>query len=180
METGNPRAVFISYARDDIAAAQRAAEALRSNGVEVWFDLNELRGGDAWDQKIRRQIKACTLFLPVISTRTQERTEGYFRLEWKLAVERTHLMAEGLTFLVPVVVDDTLDSGAVVPPEFLHVQWMRLPGGLPSQQFVEHVKGLLAKPGKPSVVAKSYPQLSGPDEKSIAILAFANRASCLP
>src|ERR1022692_547266 len=90
MEPGSPRAVFISYARDDIAAAQRAAEALRSNGVEVWFDLNELRGGDAWDQKIRKQIKACTLFLPVISALTQERSEGYFRLEWKLAVERTH------------------------------------------------------------------------------------------
>src|ERR1022692_220573 len=174
MEPGSPRAVFISYARDDIAAAQRAAEALRSNGVEVWFDLNELRGGDAWDQKIRKQIKACTLFLPVISARTQERSEGYFRLEWKLAVERTHLMAEGVPFLVPLVVDETSDSAAVVPPEFLRVQWMRLQGGLPSQQFVEHVKGMLAEPGRPSVAARNPPQLSGPDEKSIAILAFAN------
>jgi TolB-like protein len=174
METGSPRAVFISYARDDIAAAQRAAEALRSNGVEVWFDLNELRGGDAWDQKIRKQIKACTLFLPVISARTQERSEGYFRLEWKLAVERTHLMAEGVPFLVPLVLDDTSDSGALVPTEFLRVQWMRLQGGLPSQQFVEHVKSLLEEPGRPSVAVRNSPQLSGPDEKSIAILAFAN------
>ncbi len=174
METGSPRAVFISYARDDIAAAQRTAEALRSNGVEVWFDLNELRGGDAWDQKIRKQIKACTLFLPVISARTQERSEGYFRLEWKLAVERTHLMAEGVPFLVPLVVDETSDSGAVVPPEFLRVQWMRLQGGLPSQQFVEHVKSLLAEPSKPSIVAKHPAPSSLPDEKSIAVLAFAN------
>lgn len=166
--------MFISYARDDIAAAQRTAEALRSNGVEVWFDLNELRGGDAWDQKIRKQIKACTLFLPVISARTQERSEGYFRLEWKLAVERTHLMAEGVPFLVPLVVDETSDSGAVVPPEFLRVQWMRLQGGLPSQQFVEHVKSLLAEPSKPSIVAKHPAPSSLPDEKSIAVLAFAN------
>ena len=174
METGSPRAVFISYARDDIAAAQRTAEALRSNGVEVWFDLNELRGGDAWDQKIRKQIKACTLFLPIISARTQERSEGYFRLEWKLAVERTHLMAEGVPFLVPLVVDETSDSGAVVPHEFLRVQWMRLQGGLPSQQFVEHVKSLLAEPSKPSIVAKHPAPSSLPDEKSIAVLAFAN------
>lgn len=166
--------MFISYARDDIAAAQRTAEALRSNGVEVWFDLNELRGGDAWDQKIRKQIKACTLFLPIISARTQERSEGYFRLEWKLAVERTHLMAEGVPFLVPLVVDETSDSGAVVPPEFLRVQWMRLQGGLPSQQFVEHVKSLLAEPSKPSIVAKHPAPSSLPDEKSIAVLAFAN------
>ena len=51
------RAVFLSYAFEDAAAVQRVAEALREAGVEVWFDQNELTGGDAWDQKIRKQIK---------------------------------------------------------------------------------------------------------------------------
>src|SRR5271170_1687656 len=88
------RAVFLSYAREDSASAQRIADALRSQGVEVWFDQSELRGGDAWDQNIRRQIKECAIFMPVVSERTQMRGEGYFRLEWKLAVERTHLMAD--------------------------------------------------------------------------------------
>ena len=59
------KAVFLSYARDDAAAARRIAEALRASGLEVWFDENELRGGDSWDQKIRRQIKECALFVPV-------------------------------------------------------------------------------------------------------------------
>jgi len=121
-QTGTPKgAVFLSYAREDTAAAQRVAEALRSHGVEVWFDQSELRGGDVWDQKIRRQISECTLFLPIISGHTQERGKGYFRLEWKLAVEQTHLLAEGVPFLAPVVVDETTESGAVVPPEFLRV-----------------------------------------------------------
>ena len=79
------RAVFLRYASQDAKAVSRIAEALRGAGVEVWFDLNELRGGDAWDQKIRRQIKECALFVPVISANTQARAEGYFRLEWKLA-----------------------------------------------------------------------------------------------
>ena len=140
------KAVFLSYAREDAAAAQRLAEALRSSGLEVWFDQSELRGGDAWDQKIRKQINDCTLFLPVISAHTEERNKGYFRLEWKLAVEQTYLMAEGVPFLAPVVIDDTPDSGAVVPAEFLRVQWTRLPGALPTPQFVEQVKRLLAPP----------------------------------
>src|SRR5688572_32736173 len=50
-------AVFLSYAREDAEPARRIAEALRGFGIEVWFDLCELRGGDVWDQKIRRQIK---------------------------------------------------------------------------------------------------------------------------
>src|SRR5471030_360334 len=89
MESGSSKAVFISYAREDTAAAQRIAEALRSHGVEVWFDQNELRGGDAWDAKIRKQIDACTLIIPIISRHTEDRSKGYFRLEWKLAVEQT-------------------------------------------------------------------------------------------
>ncbi|MSU24823.1 MAG: toll/interleukin-1 receptor domain-containing protein [Opitutus sp.] len=148
-------AVFLSYAREDTAAAQRIAEALRSSGVEVWFDQSELRGGDAWDQKIRQQINDCTLFVPIISAPTEERNKGYFRLEWKLAVEQTHLMAEGVPFLAPVVVDDTPDSSAVVPPEFLRVQWTRLPGALPTPQFVGQIKRLLEAPHKAAPTVRS-------------------------
>jgi TolB-like protein/cytochrome c-type biogenesis protein CcmH/NrfG len=140
------RAVFLSYAREDTSAAQRLADALRSQGVEVWFDQSELRGGDVWDQKIRRQIKECALFLPVISERTQSRGEGYFRLEWKLAVERTHLMAEGMPFLAPIVVDATSEGSAIVPAEFMRVQWIRLPGALPTPQFVEQIRRMLESP----------------------------------
>jgi TolB-like protein/Tfp pilus assembly protein PilF len=139
------QAVFLSYAREDAAAAGRIADALRSHGVEVWFDQSELRGGDAWDAKIRKQINECMLFLPVISRTTQDRGKGYFRLEWKLAVEQTHLMAEGMAFLAPLVIDDTAESSAIVPPEFLRVQWTRLPGALPTPAFVEQVKRLLAR-----------------------------------
>src|ERR1700740_1861770 len=86
------RAVFLSYASQDADAARRVCDALRAVGIEVWFDQSELRGGAAWDAAIRRQIKSCALFIPVISRNTHAREEGYFRLEWKLAVDRSHLM----------------------------------------------------------------------------------------
>src|SRR5476651_536729 len=119
-------AVFLSYASQDAPAVERIAGALRETGVEVWFDQNELVGGDAWDQKIRRQIKECALFVPVISANTNARAEGYFRLEWKLAVDRSHLMADDAPFLFPVVIDDTSDAAARVPDKFRDVQWTRL------------------------------------------------------
>jgi hypothetical protein len=80
------QAVFLSYASQDAEAAKKISEALRAAGIEVWFDQSELRGGDAWDQSIRKQIKTCALFIPIISRNTHARAEGYFRLEWKLAV----------------------------------------------------------------------------------------------
>lgn len=123
-ETG--KAVFLSYASQDAEAARRIAEALRAAGVEVWFDQSELRGGDAWDAKIRRQIKECALFVPVITPSTNARAEGYFRLEWKLAVDRSHLMADDAPFLFPIVVGDVSDATARVPDKFREVQWTRV------------------------------------------------------
>ena len=143
MTNDSTQAVFLSYARDDAAAARRIAEALRASGLEVWFDENELRGGDSWDAKIRQQIDACALFIAIISAHTQERSKGYFRLEWKLAVDQTHLLAAGVPFIAPVVIDDTREAAAVVPPEFMRVHWTRLPGALPTPQFVEQMKRLL-------------------------------------
>jgi hypothetical protein len=108
-------AVFLSYASQDAEAAKHICEALRAAGIEVWFDQSELRGGDAWDRQIRKQIHDCALFIPIISSHSDARREGYFRLEWKLAVDRTHTMSDRAPFLVPLVIDDTSDSRADVP-----------------------------------------------------------------
>lgn len=139
-------AVFLSYAREDADAARRIAEALRADSIEAWFDQNELQGGEAWDQKIRHQIRTCALLLPVVSANTQQRGEGYFRREWKFAAERTHDMAAGIPFLVPVVIDDTAEATALVPEEFLRVQWTRLPDGHATPGFVAQVRRLLDAP----------------------------------
>src|SRR5215472_1346799 len=145
------RAVFLSYASEDAPPAQRIADALRSAGVEVWFDREELRGGDAWDQKIRQQIRDCRLFVPIISANTEARLEGYFRREWKLAVDRTEDMAGKVTFLLPIVIDDTPNATAEVPERFRHVQWTRLKGGEATPAFV----GLVTKLLTPSAVSES-------------------------
>ena len=136
-------AVFLSYASEDAAAAERIATTLRTAGVEVWFDREELRGGDAWDRRIREQIHDCRLFIAVISAQTEARDEGYFRREWKLAVDRTHDMAEKKAFILPVVIDGTSERGASVPDRFRELQWTRLPDGETQSAFVDRIRALL-------------------------------------
>jgi TolB-like protein/Tfp pilus assembly protein PilF len=136
--------VFLSYASQDAEAVQRICGTLRAAGIKVFLDQSELRGGDAWDQKIRYEIHECALFVPIVSQHTQERLEGYFRHEWKLAIERTHHMAEQKPFLVPVVIDATLDRDALVPDAFHAVQWTRLPQGETPPAFVDRVQRLLS------------------------------------
>ena len=153
------QAVFLSYASQDAQAAQRIAQALRASGIEVWFDQSELRGGDVWDQSIRRQIRTCALFIPIVSRHTHERAEGYFRLEWKLAVDRSHLIMANKAFLLPVVIDDTGNDDEHVPEKFREVQWTRLPGGETPPAFVERLRRLLSPeaptPPGPAVSAQS-------------------------
>jgi TolB-like protein/Flp pilus assembly protein TadD len=137
-------AVFLSYASQDAEAAKRICEALRAARIEVWFDQSELRGGDAWDQKIRRELHDCALFMPVISAHTAARHEGYFRLEWDLADQRTHMIARNRAFIVPVCVDATSETSADAPESFQRVQWTRLPAGETPPAFVERVQRLLS------------------------------------
>ncbi len=189
--TAARNAVFLSYASDDAEAALRICEALRSGGIEVWFDRSELRGGDAWDQKIRQQIRSCALFIPLISRNTSARGEGYFRLEWKLAVDRSHLMASDQPFLVPVAIDDSPEMAARVPDEFRAVQWTRLPDGRTSNAFVDRVAVLLsgaptprsaqtptsaatANPGSPALTDKpARPRLRPAVGLLLALVAIA-------
>ncbi len=148
--TASSHAVFLSYASQDTEATQRICEALRAAGIEVWFDKSELRGGDAWDRSIRQQIHDSALFVPIISQHTHERLEGYFRREWRLAVERAGDMAENKAFLVPVVIDNTADRDPSVPEKFRELQWTRLPDGETSPAFVERIQGLLAGEAAPA------------------------------
>jgi TolB-like protein len=138
------KAVFISYASEDGDAARRISETLNAAGIEVWFDQSALKSGDAWDQMIRHKIRESALLIPIISAHTNARTEGYFRREWKLAVDRTIDMADDAPFLLPVVIDDLQESIARVPDKFRAVHWSRLRGGEPSQAFVDRVLSLLA------------------------------------
>jgi len=71
----------LSYASQDAQAAQKICEALRTAGIEVFLDQSELRGGDAWDQKIRREIRDCALFVPVISVNTADSGLAWLKVE---------------------------------------------------------------------------------------------------
>jgi TolB-like protein len=161
------QAVFISYASDDSGAALGICEALRAVNIEVWFDQTELRGGDAWDARIRGQIKTCALFLVVVSQNASAREEGYFRLEWKLAIDRSHLMSQARTFILPVAIDRTPESSGSLPDRFREVQWLRLPQGEATPAFIDRVKQLLSRIAATEVAA--------PEQASPARMSDARR-----
>jgi TIR domain/SIR2-like domain len=137
-------AIFISYARDDLAAVQRLKSGLDAAGLTTWFDLERLEGGDDYDRKIQRNIARCSFFVPIVSANTERRLEGYFRREWSYAIDRARNIAEGALFILPVSVDDTSGGNAQVPDRFRAVHFTRLPGGEVTPEFARRMQELLS------------------------------------
>src|ERR1019366_8403172 len=157
------KTVFISYASEDAQAAGRLAAGLRAAGVEVWFDQKELVGGENWDARIRDRIRSCFLFVPIISASTEKRLEGYFRREWEMAADRTHNMARGKAFLLPVYLGRSVHREAEVPDEFRQVHWTCLDEGAITTSFLARIQHLLAgertmAPARPRPQAGSPPR----------------------
>ena len=152
-----PASIFLSYASEDRAPARSIGDTLSKLGLEVWLDESALGGGDAWDQKIRKQIRECDYFMPIVSARTEARHEGYFRREWRLAVERTLDMADDHPFLLPVVIDDTDQMHARVPEKFLTVQWLRIPDGQATPALEALCRRILSGDAPPPQSEKPLP-----------------------
>lgn len=138
-------AIFVSYASEDLEAAARLAEGLRSAGLEVWFDKDALQMGEDWARSIRRGIKGCSLFLPVISRQAirEENRRSYFWREWNDAADYAREMAPDEPFIVPVVVDDTHIDRAPLPDPFKRAQSKSLPNGSVTPNFAELLKELV-------------------------------------
>jgi len=135
-----PGAVFLSYASQDRSVVEQLKEALDRGGVDVFFDKEQLQGGDKWLPKLERNIHECSLFVPLISNNTSTPERRYFKYEWNQAlVEAKQALSEEI-FLFPVLIDDTK-----LPAEFRDCQSMMLRNGSPTREFVERVKQLQRK-----------------------------------
>jgi hypothetical protein len=140
-------AVFISYAREDLAAVQKLKNHFDQAGIKVWFDMERLESGDDFDRKIQKNIARCAYFIPVVSSNTERRLEAYFRREWSYALDRTRNMADDAIFILPVMVDAVNESAARVPDKFKAVHMTQALGGEAPAEFVARVKMLLAGKG---------------------------------
>ena len=132
-------AVFISYAREDLAAVQLIKAGLEAAGITTWFDFDRLEVGDDYDRKIQRNIARCSYFIPVVSATTQRRLEGYFRREWSYAIDRVRNMADGALFILPVTIDGTSAAEAMVPDKFKALHFTHLPGGEMQTDFAQRL-----------------------------------------
>jgi hypothetical protein len=97
--------VFLSYAREDAEMASLVYTDLTKRDIAVWFDEEDLLPGQNWNSEIRKVIKSCSLFVPLLSTKSLSK-QGYVQKELKLAFDVLQEFPTGTVFLVPVRLDD--------------------------------------------------------------------------
>lgn len=76
--------VFISYVREDAAFAREILRRLRRSDIVAWQDVQDLRGGDGWQQTIDQALteaKALIVVMSPAATRSQ-----YVTYEWAYAL----------------------------------------------------------------------------------------------
>ena len=134
-----PGSVFVSYASDDRPFAKAVAGALAAEGLDVWFDQQELASGDDFERKIVSAIDRCAVFVPVISKACTQRRRFFFS-EWRAAIDVSKKAGWTSRFLMPVVVDDIAYDDENVPGEFRQLHWERVGPEGPARTWVEEVR----------------------------------------
>lgn len=135
--------IFLSYASEDRGVVQSMKEALESIGLDVWFDQRDIESGEDWEYEIRRNIRNCLLFVPLITENAMNRLEGVFRKEWRWAIDRAAGMDDSIPFVQPVGCLVTPDQAKAVPEYFLKRNWQTFPDGKPTVKFVERMQELV-------------------------------------
>ena len=96
--------VFISYAREDEALAQRLYQDLRRCGVEPWLDLEDLPVGSNWKREIGLTIRNSKFVLVLLSENSISK-KGYAQKEIREAVDVLDEHPESEIFIIPARID---------------------------------------------------------------------------
>ncbi|MFN8382186.1 MAG: toll/interleukin-1 receptor domain-containing protein [Anaerolineales bacterium] len=91
---------FISYSRKQLYFAEAIALHLQKEGIEIWFDLQQLGAGTDWASTLKNGYEKCTRLVLVVSQSAL--ASKYVEVEWDTARQN------GREVILAVIEDVTL------------------------------------------------------------------------
>lgn len=160
--------IFLSYNREDQAAARRFADAFEANGFSVWWDAT-LRSGEAYDQVTEKALRDAKAVVVLWSKKSVES-------RW---VRAEATLAERYKTLVPAMIEPCerpIMFELTQTAELSH--WQGDAADKAWTSFVRDVRRFVENDATPPATAPSPPPttapLSRPTKVSIVVLPFAN------
>jgi hypothetical protein len=81
---------------------------LAGQGINIWRDHKQLRGGDDWDRILRHVIAKQVDYVLILHSPTMiARVESYVHIEIKAALERQDRFSENFKFVIPVFLENS-------------------------------------------------------------------------
>jgi hypothetical protein len=105
VEANHNTKIFISYAQEDIEAAQKLYEHLKNTGLEPWLDRESLVPGQKWRLAIKDAIKDSRYFIALFSSNSVE-ARGYVQKQLKEALDILDEFPSKGIFIIPARLDD--------------------------------------------------------------------------
>jgi adenylate cyclase len=163
--------VFVSYKRENLAAVNRLVEALRAEGVSVWWD-QDIPPNAPWEGTIERELVAAKLVIvawsPAAVASDNVKAEArWARGQGRLLQVFVEPCEPPLFFGERQGVDLNGWSGGTTHPAFLNLlQAIRAgPASVPEAAANETSPAPLPLPSKPSIAVMPFANLSGDPEQ---------------
>ena len=120
--------VFISYVSENIEIVDRLYQELKSHGIQVWLDRNDLSPGLRWKREIRRAIQQGAFFIACFSKEYNMRDRAYMNEELVIAIEELRQRPVDQAWFIPVKLNECdIPDLAIGPGETLRdLQYVNL------------------------------------------------------
>ena len=105
--------IFISYSRKDKEFVERLTQALKDQGLEVWVDLEDIRLGEDWKDRIFWGIAGAGVFIFLISPDS---------VESKMCNEEIAKAIEYGKRISPIYIRETAIE--TIPPDIRKINWI--------------------------------------------------------
>lgn len=113
--------IFISYAREDRAWAEKLYMELRKAELNAWLDVRCIKAGANWKHEIQRAIRLSRHFLLLLSKHSVNK-RGFVQKEIKEGLKVLEEFPKNQIFLVPVRLDET----EPVDEQLHELNWVQL------------------------------------------------------
>jgi hypothetical protein len=97
--------VFLAYAVEDRAAAERLFDGFLENGFDPWMDSRKLLPGQNWPRAIEQAISVSDFFVACFSRRSIPK-RGHFQSELRYALDCASCLPLDEVYLVPVRIEE--------------------------------------------------------------------------
>lgn len=97
--------IFIAYAKEDAASAERLFRDLSARGFAAWLDSRNLLPGEDWPQRIEDAIAGSDFFIACFSNRSVKKRGG-FQTEIRHALHFADSVPLDEVYFIPVRLDN--------------------------------------------------------------------------